>query len=73
MLGLFFTDQTVENFKDAQTSDLKKFAQYYRGMLENGIYCAPSQYEAIFVSNAHGQHIIEATVKAAKKVFETLI
>jgi glutamate-1-semialdehyde 2,1-aminomutase len=73
MLGFFFTNQTVANFKDAQTSDLERFAKYYRGMLENGIYCAPSQYEAIFVSNAHSQHDIEATVKAAKKVFETLI
>ena len=73
MLGLFFTDQTVGNFKDAQKSDLERFARYYRGMLENGIYCAPSQYEAIFVSNAHGQHVIESTVKAAKRVFETLI
>jgi glutamate-1-semialdehyde 2,1-aminomutase len=73
MLGLFFTDQTVDNFKDAQTSDLERFARYYRGMLENGIYCAPSQYEAIFVSSAHGRRIIEATVKAAKKVFEALI
>lgn len=73
MLGLFFTDHSVENFNDARTSDLERFARYYRGMLENGIYCAPSQYEAIFVSNAHSRHDIAVTVKAAKKVLEALI
>lgn len=50
MLGLFFTDRDVNNFEDAKTSDLKMFSDYYRGMLREGVYLAPSQFEAIFVS-----------------------
>lgn len=73
MLGIFFTDRPVNNFLDAQTSDLKRFAGYYNKMLENGVYCAPSQYEALFVSNAHTREDIEATTRAARKIFETLI
>ncbi|MCD4763143.1 MAG: glutamate-1-semialdehyde 2,1-aminomutase, partial [Desulfobacterales bacterium] len=53
MLGLFFTDRDVKNFEDAKTSDLDMFAAYYKGMLEKGIYLAPSQFEALFVSAAH--------------------
>jgi glutamate-1-semialdehyde 2,1-aminomutase len=65
MLGLFFTDITVRNFVDAKTSNLEKFATYYQGMRERGIYLAPSQYEALFVSAAHTGEQVEATVAAA--------
>jgi len=72
MLGLFFTDQPVSNFAEAQKSDVALFARYYKGMLERGIYLAPSQYEAAFVSSAHSEADIEATVQAGAKVFEAL-
>ncbi len=72
MLGLFFTDIVVRNFDDAKTSDLKKFAAYYKGMRERGVYLAPSQYEALFVSAAHTDAQIDHTVAAAAEVFKSL-
>jgi glutamate-1-semialdehyde 2,1-aminomutase len=72
MMGLFFTDQPVKSFEDAKTSDLNRFSLYYRKMLENGIYIAPSQFEALFVSLAHKDDQIDATVEAAEKVFKSL-
>ena len=73
MLGLFFTDSSVLNFADAKTSDLEMFAAYYKGMLQKGIYLAPSQFEALFVSAAHDTEHIDATVKAAQEVMDGLI
>jgi glutamate-1-semialdehyde 2,1-aminomutase len=72
MLGLFFTDIQVKDFNDAKTSDLDRFCRYYAGMLEKGVYLAPSQFEALFVSAAHTDEQIEATVAAAEAVFKTL-
>jgi len=72
MLGLFFTDQPVSNFAEAQQSDVDRFAAYFRKMLERGIYLAPSQYEAAFVSDAHSADDIAATVQAARDVFPEL-
>ena len=72
MLGMFFTDQAVTNFADAKTSDLKMFAAYYNAMLDQGVYLAPSQFEASFVSAAHSQEDIDETVRAAADVFKTL-
>lgn len=69
MLGLFFTDKRVSNFAEAQTSNLTMFAKYFKGMLERGIYLAPSQYEALFVSSAHSEEDIQATILAAREVF----
>jgi glutamate-1-semialdehyde 2,1-aminomutase len=65
MLGMFFTDRTVENFETAKTSDLPRFGRYYREMLDAGIYLAPSQFEACFVSLAHDDAAIEQTIQAA--------
>lgn len=63
LLSAFFTDRPVTNYDDAVTSDTKKYAAYFRHMLEGGIYVAPSQFEAMFVSAAHSQEDIEKTVK----------
>ena len=65
MLGMFFTDRTVENFETAKTSDLTRFGRYYREMLDAGIYLAPSQFEACFVSLAHDDEAIAQTIRAA--------
>jgi glutamate-1-semialdehyde 2,1-aminomutase len=70
MLGLFFTDQPVSNFAEAQKSDVALFARYYQEMLKRGIYLAPSQYEAAFVSRAHSEGDIKETIQAAGEVFE---
>ncbi len=72
MAGLFFTGKKVENFDDAKKSDLKKFAAYYKGMLARGIYLAPSQFEALFVSYAHTDEDIDITIKAATDVMTVI-
>jgi glutamate-1-semialdehyde 2,1-aminomutase len=72
MMGMYFTDTPVYNFEDAKTSDLDRFAAYYQGMLAEGIYLAPSQFEALFVSAAHSEEEIDRTIEAAGKVFDTL-
>jgi len=73
MLSLFFTDRRVKNFEDAKRSDLKRFAVYYRKMLENGIYLPPSQFEALFVSTAHENADIDLTLSVAQRVFQELL
>lgn len=72
MIGFFFTDQKVENFATAQTSDTDMFADYYRGMIEEGIFLPPSQFEGLFLSTAHSDEDIEITVQAMEKVFSKL-
>ena len=68
MMGLFFTDRPVKNFEDAKTCDLDRFAAYYKGMRQRGIYLAPSQFEALFVSSAHNIDHIDETIRAAQEV-----
>lgn len=72
MMGLFFTDIPVHNFKDAKTCDLQRFTAYYQGMLERGVYLAPSQFEAGFVSLAHSDADIDRTIAAAAEVVKGL-
>ncbi|OCR02440.1 glutamate-1-semialdehyde-2,1-aminomutase [Oscillatoriales cyanobacterium USR001] len=68
MFGLFFTAGPVHNYEDAKKSDLGKFSRFHRGMLERGIYLAPSQFEAGFTSVAHSDEDIERTLAAAREV-----
>ena len=68
----YFTDQPVHNLADAMHSDRARFAKYFHGMLTEGVYLAPSQFEAGFVSTAHTPADIEATARAAAKVMKTL-
>ncbi|MCP4119439.1 MAG: glutamate-1-semialdehyde 2,1-aminomutase [Desulfobacteraceae bacterium] len=72
MAGMFFTKSVVTNFDEAKTSDLDRFATYYNEMRNRGVYLAPSQFEAVFVSAAHSDEDIEATIKAAAEVMEGL-
>ncbi len=69
---IFFTEGPVECFADVQKSDLELFRRYFLGMLDEGFYFAPSQFEAIFVSAAHSEDEIDRTVDAAKRVFRNL-
>ncbi len=64
---VFFTDKTVRNYEDAQSSDTKRFADYFRKMLDKGIYLAPSQFEAMFLSSAHSSADLEQTLAAARE------
>jgi glutamate-1-semialdehyde 2,1-aminomutase len=72
MFGMFFTAGPVHNYEDAKKSDTAKFGRFHRGMLEHGIYLAPSQFEAGFTSLAHTEEDIEQTLAAAKAVLSTL-
>ncbi|MFM6196807.1 MAG: glutamate-1-semialdehyde 2,1-aminomutase [Planktothrix sp.] len=72
MFGLFFTQGPVHNYEDAKKSDLSKFSRFHRGMLERGIYLAPSQFEAGFTSLAHTDEDIEKTLAAAREVMASL-
>ncbi|MDC0833974.1 glutamate-1-semialdehyde 2,1-aminomutase [Geitlerinema sp. CS-897] len=72
MFGMFFTEGPVHNYDDAKTSDLAKFGKFHRGMLERGIYLAPSQFEAGFTSLAHTDEDIDRTVTAAREVLSAL-
>ncbi|NJM19050.1 MAG: glutamate-1-semialdehyde 2,1-aminomutase [Richelia sp. RM2_1_2] len=72
MFGMFFTSGPVHNYEDAKASDTAKFGRFHRGMLEHGIYLAPSQFEAGFTSIAHTQEDIERTLQAARNVMSTL-
>ena len=72
MFGLFFTSGPVHNYEDAKKADTAKFGRFHRGMLEHGIYLAPSQFEAGFTSLAHTQEDIEQTLAAAKDVLSSL-
>jgi len=69
MFGFFFQKGPVTNFKEAMNSDTAKFAKWHRGMLEEGVYLAPSQFEAGFTGLAHTDADIYATIEAAKRVF----
>jgi len=66
MFTTFFTDRAVTNWASAKTSDTKKFGAFFRAMLEHGVYLAPSQFEAGFLSTAHSDAEIDATIRAAQ-------
>ena len=71
MFGLFFTAGPVHNYEDAKKSDLTKFSRFHRGMLERGIYLAPSQFEAGFTSLAHTEADIDRTLAAAREIMSS--
>ena len=64
MFGFFFASGVVVDWESAQRSDTRRFARFHRAMLERGIYLAPSQFEAAFLSTAHGDAEIDATIEA---------
>ena len=72
MLTLFFTGKTVVDADSARTSDVQKFGRFFNAMLTRGIYLAPSQFEACFVSAAHSAKDFERTIDAAQKAFEEI-
>lgn len=72
MFGFFFAEGPVHNYEDAKKSDLNKFARFHRGMLEQGVYLAPSQFEAGFMSLAHTEADIDRTLDAARAVMSNL-
>ena len=72
MFGFFFTKGPVNSFEDAKNSDTEKFGRFHRGMLERGVYLAPSQFEAGFTSLAHTEEDINKTIEAARDTLKSL-
>ncbi len=72
MAGFFFIDEDVHNFDDAKKCDLDRFAKFYRLMLKKGVYLAPSQFEACFVSLAHSEADIERSIEVAGQAMADL-
>ena len=73
MFGLFFTDApAVRNFADVSACDQERFRRFFHAMLDAGVYLAPSAFEAGFVSSAHDDAAIDATLQAAEQAFSTL-
>ncbi|MEC1472256.1 glutamate-1-semialdehyde 2,1-aminomutase [Bacillus haynesii] len=72
MIGFFFTNEPVINYDTAKQSDLGLFAEYYKGMADEGVFLPPSQFEGLFLSTAHTDDDIEHTIKAAERVFERI-
>lgn len=68
----YFTQGPVWNLEDALRSDRARFAKFFHGLLQEGVYLAPSQFEAGFISTAHGSDEIEQTLRAVEKVMATL-
>ncbi|MCP4520371.1 MAG: glutamate-1-semialdehyde 2,1-aminomutase [Cytophagales bacterium] len=72
MFSLFFTDEKVVDLDTAKTSDTEKFGKYFKGMLDEGVYLAPSQYETLFVSTEISNDLVQQFVEANKKVLEKI-
>jgi glutamate-1-semialdehyde 2,1-aminomutase len=67
MWGLFFCSELVTDLASAQRADTKAYAAFFDAMLERGIYLAPSQFEAAFLSTAHSAADVEMTIAAARE------
>ncbi|MCC7460227.1 MAG: glutamate-1-semialdehyde 2,1-aminomutase [Proteobacteria bacterium] len=72
MFTVFFQNGPVTNFNDAKKSDTKRFAKYFHGLLERGVFIPPSQYEAWFVSTAHGEEDLHHTIHSHEQVMKEL-
>lgn len=72
LLAPFFTPTEVTAFTDAKGSDVGRYARYFQGMLERGVALAPAQFEAMFLSAAHGEEELARTLEAAEETFQSL-
>lgn len=70
--AVYFTDQPVNNYEDAQQADGEQFALFFRLMLEEGVYLAPSKYEAWFLTTAHSDDDIQFTIRAVERSFKKM-
>jgi len=72
MFGFYFTQEVPTTLAEVSASDIERFKRFFHGMLDQGVYLAPSAYEAGFVSGTHDTGVIEQTLEAADRVFKTL-
>lgn len=73
MLTTFFTEGPVTDWPGAKSSDTDRYARFFRAMLEEGCYLAPSQFECAFVSLAHADEVIERTIHAARSAMGSVV
>ena len=73
MSCMFFNEGKVENFKDAIKSDTELYGKYFHEMLKIGIYLAPAQFEAMFISTAHTKEDLDKTIEAHKSSVEAIL
>src|SRR4029434_10521242 len=69
MFTTFFSSEPVRDWDTANRSDREAFSRFFHAMLDEGVYLAPSQFEAAFISTAHTDEIIDRTIEAARKAF----
>jgi glutamate-1-semialdehyde 2,1-aminomutase len=72
MFCTYFTDRDVVDYRTAKTADTARYARFFMKMLERGVYLAPSQFEAGFLSLAHSESDIDKTVAAAYAAFKEI-
>lgn len=72
MFGIYFCETVPTTLNDVSASNIERFKQFFHGMLDAGVYLAPSAYEAGFVSSAHDDSVIQATITAADQVFRSI-
>lgn len=72
MFGMFFNDEKVKNFDTAVKSDVKLFSKFFNGLLERGVYIAPSQFESWFLSTKHDDAVINETLTKVEEVFKII-
>ena len=70
LMSIFFTDRPVLDYESAMSADTKAYAGYFGFMLDHGIYVAPSQFESMFVSDAHGEEDIDRTIQVVQEYFD---
>ena len=71
MFGFFFTEEFPKNFDDVSASNDKYFVSFFKGCLNQGIYFAPSKYEAGFISTKHNKKILNEVINKIRKVYES--
>ena len=71
MGSIFFTEEKVTDYASAKTSDTAAFAEYFKYMLNHGVHLAPSQFEAMFISDAHSQEDISQTLELIEEYFRS--
>jgi glutamate-1-semialdehyde 2,1-aminomutase len=72
MVGMFFNDEKVVNFDTAVKSDVQLFSRFFSGLLEKGVYIAPSQFESWFLSVKHNNEIIDETLAKCEEVLKNI-
>jgi glutamate-1-semialdehyde 2,1-aminomutase len=73
MMCMFFTEKPVNDFKSALTSNTELYGKFFHEMLNRGIYLAPAQFEALFISTAHSKEDLDKTIKAHRESLLTVL